>query len=163
MTPHQLPPAPTTRAVTTAERLANLVGQFAGIDLPVGIRAWDGTEAGPADGPVLVIKSRRALRRLLWAPTELGLARAYVCGDVDGDLGDGLRAQAGSGGLARHQPLTAPPRRLSRWPDWVRLVCRRGHRKPRRDYGGDCTAHTRPCGDSASLRPVQRVLRDVAG
>ena len=98
MTPHQLTPAPTTRAVTTAERLANLVGQFAGIDLPVGIRAWDGTEAGPADGPVLVIKSRRALRRLLWAPTELGLARAYVCGDVDGDLGDGLRAQAGSGG-----------------------------------------------------------------
>jgi cyclopropane-fatty-acyl-phospholipid synthase len=81
--------------------LANLVGRFAGIDLPVGIRAWDSTEAGPADGPVLVIKSRRALRRLLWAPTELGLARAYVCGDVDGDLGDGLRrvwAQAGPGG-----------------------------------------------------------------
>jgi hypothetical protein len=39
MTPHQLTRAPTTRAVTTAERLANLVGRFAGIDLPVGIRA----------------------------------------------------------------------------------------------------------------------------
>ena len=76
-----------------ADRLAAVVREFAGIDLPVRIRAWDGTEAGPADGPVLVIKSRRALRRLVWAPGELGLARAYVCGDidVDGDLGDGLR------------------------------------------------------------------------
>jgi cyclopropane-fatty-acyl-phospholipid synthase len=75
-----------------ADRLAAVVREFAGIDLPVRIRAWDGTEAGPADGPVLVIKSPRALRRLLWAPGELGLARGYVCGDidVDGDLGDGL-------------------------------------------------------------------------
>jgi cyclopropane-fatty-acyl-phospholipid synthase len=89
--------------MTTAERVAHLVGQFASIDLPVGIRAWDGTESGPTDGPTVVIKSRRALRRLLWAPGELGLARAYVCGDVDveGDLGDGLRRvweHAGSGG-----------------------------------------------------------------
>jgi hypothetical protein len=44
---------------------------------------------------------------------------------------------------ARHQPLTAPPRRLCRWPDWVRLVCRRGHRKPRRDYGGRLHSRTR--------------------
>jgi len=42
---------------------------------------------------VLVLRSRRALRRLLWRPGELGLARAYVTGDidVDGDLTDGLR------------------------------------------------------------------------
>ncbi|PIJ38133.1 SAM-dependent methyltransferase [Mycobacterium heckeshornense] len=41
----------------------------------------------------MVIRSRRALRRLLWAPGELGLARAYVSGDVDvdGDLADGFR------------------------------------------------------------------------
>ena len=56
-----------------ADRLATLVRDVAGVDLPVRIRAWDGSEAGPADGPVLIIRHRRALRRLLWAPGELGL------------------------------------------------------------------------------------------
>ncbi len=76
-----------------ADRLAAVVNAVAGVDLPVRIRAWDGSEAGPADGPVLVLRSRRALRRLLWAPGEMGLARAYVTGDlnIEGDLADGLR------------------------------------------------------------------------
>lgn len=36
--------------------------------------------------------NRRGLRRLLWAPNELGFARAYVAGDIDieGDLLAGL-------------------------------------------------------------------------
>ncbi len=78
---------------TAATRLESLVRDLAGIELPVRVRAWDGSEAGPADGPVLVIKSRRALRRLVWSPGELGLARAYVTGDIDveGDLADGFR------------------------------------------------------------------------
>jgi cyclopropane fatty-acyl-phospholipid synthase-like methyltransferase/DUF1365 family protein len=89
-----------------ADRLASLVSDVAGVPLPVRIRAWDGSEAGPADGPVLVIRSRRALRRLLWAPGELGLARAYVTGDidVDGDLADGFRR---AWELARSRPSTA--------------------------------------------------------
>ncbi len=76
-----------------ADRLAELVRAVAGVDTPLRIRAVDGSEAGPPDGPVLVVRSRTALRRLLWDPTELGLARAYVTGelDVDGDLADGLR------------------------------------------------------------------------
>lgn len=76
-----------------AGRLAGLVRDLAGMDLPVGLQAWDGSRAGPIDAPVLVIRNRRALRRLLWAPGELGLARAYVTGDldVDGDLADGFR------------------------------------------------------------------------
>ncbi len=76
-----------------AGRLAGFVRDVAGIELPVRIRAWDGSIAGPAGGPVLLINNRRALRRLLWAPGELGLARAYVTGDidVDGDLADGFR------------------------------------------------------------------------
>ena len=76
-----------------ADRLASLVRQAVGVDLPVRIRAWDGSTAGPADGPTLVIRSRRALRRLVRAPGELGLARGYVAGDLDveGDLADGLR------------------------------------------------------------------------
>jgi cyclopropane-fatty-acyl-phospholipid synthase len=65
----------------------------AGVPLPVRLRAWDGSEAGPAGGPVLVIRSPRALRRLVWRPGELGLARAYVAGDIDvePDLTEGLR------------------------------------------------------------------------
>ena len=79
--------------MNVADRLATLIDDTFGVDLPVRIRAWDGSEAGPADGPLLVIRSRRALRRLLWAPGELGLARAYVTGDIDveGNLADGFR------------------------------------------------------------------------
>jgi cyclopropane-fatty-acyl-phospholipid synthase len=86
-----------------ADRLADLLRTTAGLELPVRLRAWDGSEAGPSDGPVLVIRSRRALRRLLWRPGELGLARAYVTGDIDveGDLADGLRR---AWRLARERP-----------------------------------------------------------
>ncbi|CAN5773248.1 hypothetical protein BH10ACT9_BH10ACT9_13480 [soil metagenome] len=79
--------------MTTAGRLADLIRDVSGSTLPVRLRAWDGTESGPRDAPVLVIRNRRALRRLLWAPGELGLARAYVAGDIDveGDLADGFR------------------------------------------------------------------------
>jgi len=60
--------------------------------IPIRLRAWDGSEAGPRDTPVLVVRHRRALRRLLWQPNELGLARAYVAGEIDvhGDLYDAL-------------------------------------------------------------------------
>ncbi|MFD9881453.1 class I SAM-dependent methyltransferase [Streptomyces alboflavus] len=71
-----------------ALRLQNLAEQLVGTELPVRIRAWDGSEAGPPGAPTLVVRHRRALRRLLWKPGELGLARAWVAGDidVDGDL-----------------------------------------------------------------------------
>ena len=76
-----------------AEVLAATVAQVVGDGMPVRIRAWDGSEAGPLDAPVVVIRNRRALRRLVWQPDELGLARAYVTGDldVDGDIDDGFR------------------------------------------------------------------------
>jgi len=76
-----------------APMLAATIRGLVGDDLPVGIRAWDGSQVGPMYGPVVVLRNRRALRRLLWRPDELGLARAYVTGDldVDGDLADGLR------------------------------------------------------------------------
>ncbi len=76
-----------------AQTLANPVTQFIGAELPVRIRAWDGSEVGPRDAPVAVVRSRRALRRLAWSPGELGLARAYVSGDLDveGDIEDGFR------------------------------------------------------------------------
>jgi len=75
-----------------AEVIAGLLAR-ARLDLPVRLRAWDGSEAGPADAPVLVARSPRALQRIPWRPGELGLARAYVSGDLDveGDLTDALR------------------------------------------------------------------------
>jgi cyclopropane-fatty-acyl-phospholipid synthase len=82
---------------TTAQRLASLLEQVVGAQLPVRIRAWDGTEAGPADATVLHITSRKALRRLLWEPNELGIAQAYITREVDVPAGahalnEGLKA-----------------------------------------------------------------------
>ncbi|MEU0935909.1 cyclopropane-fatty-acyl-phospholipid synthase family protein [Embleya sp. NPDC005971] len=81
----------------TADRLATLAGQVLGRPTPIRIRAWDGSEAGPPDGPALVVRNRRALRRLLWKPGELGFARGWVSGDldVDGDLYDALDRMVG--------------------------------------------------------------------
>jgi len=82
----------------TAGRLQALIRDIAGVELPVRLRVWDGSSAGPVDAPVLILRNRRALRRLLWAPGELGLARAYVTGDLDveGDLTDGFRRAWGA-------------------------------------------------------------------
>ncbi|MFD9433760.1 class I SAM-dependent methyltransferase [Streptomyces sp. NPDC060002] len=71
-----------------APRLHALVEQLLGAPFPVRVRAWDGSQAGPPDAPTLVVRNRRALRRLLFKPGELGLARAWVAGDlgIGGDL-----------------------------------------------------------------------------
>ncbi|MCL2543776.1 MAG: cyclopropane-fatty-acyl-phospholipid synthase family protein [Nocardioidaceae bacterium] len=76
---------------TTAGRLADVVAPLVG-ELPVRLRAWDGSEAGPADAPMVELRSPQALRRLLWHPGELGAAQAYVTGEADlpGDLGGTL-------------------------------------------------------------------------
>jgi cyclopropane-fatty-acyl-phospholipid synthase len=78
--------------VVVAGQLAGMAERMLGSALPIGIRAWDGSVAGPQEGTVLVIRNRDALRRLAWSPNELGLARAYVSGelDVEGDLALGL-------------------------------------------------------------------------
>ncbi|MFE3743712.1 class I SAM-dependent methyltransferase [Streptomyces sp. NPDC059134] len=80
-----------------ALRLTTLAEELLGAPLPVRIRAWDGSESGPPGAPTLIIRHRRALRRLLWKPGELGLARAWVAGeiDVDGDLYAVLERLAG--------------------------------------------------------------------
>jgi hypothetical protein len=50
-------------AAVVAARLAASVRDIVVITLPARLRAWDGSEAGPPGGPVLVICSRRALAR----------------------------------------------------------------------------------------------------
>jgi cyclopropane-fatty-acyl-phospholipid synthase len=76
-----------------AQELADLVTPLFGGELPMRLRAWDGSVAGPEDAPTLVVNDAAALRRLVYRPGELGLAQAYVSGeiDVEGDLLDGFR------------------------------------------------------------------------
>ncbi|MFI0990811.1 class I SAM-dependent methyltransferase [Streptomyces exfoliatus] len=90
-----------------ADRLAELLNLFTAGPLPVRLRAWDGSEAGPAEAPLVVLRSPGALRRLLWQPNELGLAEAYITGDldVDGDLGTALSR---AGRAVRDQGRTRP-------------------------------------------------------
>lgn len=72
-----------------ATALWPLVATALGTTVPVRIECWDGSSKGPAEAALVArFTSRRALRRLLWAPNELGFARAYVSGDIqiEGDL-----------------------------------------------------------------------------
>ncbi|MGJ5832262.1 class I SAM-dependent methyltransferase [Streptomyces ossamyceticus] len=103
--------APTSTTRSGAAHLLTALAEGAlGGPLPVRLRAWDGSETGPADAPVVVVRSRRALRRLLWQPGELGLAQAYVTGelDIEGDLAHGLRTA-----WAAHRELRLRPPRLT--------------------------------------------------
>jgi cyclopropane-fatty-acyl-phospholipid synthase len=78
-----------------AEQIAAAVRTVLGTGLPLGLRCWDGSVAGPADAPAtLVLRNRRALRRLLFTSNEIGLGRAFVAGDieVEGDLFAALAA-----------------------------------------------------------------------
>jgi cyclopropane-fatty-acyl-phospholipid synthase len=57
-------------------------------DPPLGLELWNGQRVGP-DRPLrIVLRRPEAIRRMLVAPGELGLARAFVSGDLDveGDL-----------------------------------------------------------------------------
>ncbi|WP_095757244.1 SAM-dependent methyltransferase [Streptomyces xinghaiensis] len=80
-----------------ARRLTALAEELLGTPFPLRIRAWDGSEDGPPGAPVLAVRHRRALRRFLWSPGELGLARAWVAGELDilGDLYEGMDRLSG--------------------------------------------------------------------
>ena len=73
-----------------ASTLAPLVRRLLGGTLPVRLEAWDGSAVDPdpgaaGDGPpvTVLVRSPDALRRILYAPGELGLARAHIAGDID--------------------------------------------------------------------------------
>ena len=83
MTTTQSRPPTTTSASGVAQRLAEALRPFVGGDLPVRLRAWDGSEAGPTDAPLVEIRTPEAIRRLVWHPGELGAAQAYVTGEIE--------------------------------------------------------------------------------
>ncbi|MDR6417451.1 cyclopropane-fatty-acyl-phospholipid synthase family protein [Pseudarthrobacter sulfonivorans] len=107
--------------MTTDNGAASLLAKALGIvlgtaEIPLRLRAWDGSEAGPPDAPVLEFRSRRALRRILWSPGQLGLSRAYVAGDIDapGDIFEAFTALSSVGKFSEpgpFRPLT--PRELA--------------------------------------------------
>ncbi|MGK5112905.1 class I SAM-dependent methyltransferase [Geodermatophilus sp. CPCC 205506] len=96
---------------SVAALLAVAVRSVLGVEeAPVRLRAWDGTVAGPEGAPVIGVRTPRALRRLVWAPGELGLGRAYVAGEleIEGDVFATLSALTSAGRLAVAGPPPAP-------------------------------------------------------
>jgi cyclopropane-fatty-acyl-phospholipid synthase len=74
---------------SVAQIFERIVGQR------VSITAYDGSSSGPSDAPVgIEVRSPLGLSYLLSSPGDLGLARAYVTGQlgVSGDLYTALRA-----------------------------------------------------------------------
>ena len=67
-------------AGSTRRKAADVLGPLLhgalGGELPFRVRFWDGSVVGTQQTPLtLVVARRRGLRRLLWAPDEIGLAR----------------------------------------------------------------------------------------
>lgn len=63
---------------------ADILQTFAAGALPIRVTAHDGSVAGPAASPFgLHIKTPRAVNYLATAPGPLGMARAYVIGDME--------------------------------------------------------------------------------
>ncbi len=92
--PHGDGPGEEAPPGSVAAALAPLIRSLTGSTAPVRFGFWDGSALGPTDGIGTVrIRSVDALRRILWAPGELGVARAFVTGDlsIEGDIYSLLR------------------------------------------------------------------------
>ncbi|CAJ1494954.1 class I SAM-dependent methyltransferase [[Mycobacterium] burgundiense] len=136
-------------------KLAEILEIFtAGDDgLPLRFTAYDGSSAGPDDAPVgLTLLTPRGTTYLATAPGDLGLARAYVSGDLEaygvhpGDPYDLLTALAHklnfrrpsartlaqiirSIGVERLKPIPPPPQEAL--PRWRRIAEGLRHSKTR--------------------------------
>src|SRR5690242_7934642 len=76
----------TTRPVAAPPRpfgIAAAIGKVLGGDPPIVIECYDGSRIGPVDAETaLVVRSPKALQYAVTAPGELGIARAYVSGEL---------------------------------------------------------------------------------
>src|SRR5437016_6145437 len=73
--------------------LAAAIGRVLGGSSPIAIECYDGSRIGPDDADTaLVIKSPKALQYAVTAAGEIGVARAYVSGELDvkGDIFEAL-------------------------------------------------------------------------
>lgn len=92
---------------SVADAIRPLTSRLFGGDPPVRIACWDGSVLGPASGATIILRSPNALRRLVWAPNEVGLGRAYVAGDldIDGDIFALLSVRDALAARGRETPL----------------------------------------------------------
>src|SRR5262245_65059496 len=73
-----------THAPARKLTLAEILEIFAAGQLPLKFTAYDGSTAGPEDAELgLDLKTPRGTTYLATAPGDLGLARAYVSGDLE--------------------------------------------------------------------------------
>ena len=105
----------------TAEPIAAGVGPVV-FDLfdeppPIVFEFWDGSVVGDDIAGRLRFTSPTAFRHIMWSPDELGLARAYVAGDVDvtGNVAELLRALQQA-----HRPGSAAALRAA--PEAIRAI-----------------------------------------
>jgi cyclopropane-fatty-acyl-phospholipid synthase len=127
-----------------ALRLAEVLDLLTSRPVPFGFTAYDGSRTGPGDAPVhLHLRTSRGAAYVATAPGSLGIARAYVAGDLDvrgvhpGNpypllrlLSDNLAWRrpdastlarvARSLGLSRLLPPAPPPQEAL--PDWRRAL-----------------------------------------
>lgn len=130
----------TRQTITIAQAFDTLLKE----PLPLRFTAYDGSASGPADAPFRFdLRNQRGLSYLLTAPGDLGMARAYVTGDLviegvhPGDpyeamrlLQKGLKMRRPSAaealeilrsvGLATLRPPAPPPQEAI--PRWRRVV-----------------------------------------
>ena len=151
------PPAPAggSEADDTARKLtlAEILEIFAGGRLPLRFTAYDGSSAGPVDAPYgLDLKTPRGTTYLATGFGDLGLARAYIAGDLDihgvhpGDPYDLLKGLADalvfprpsprvmarivrSIGFEHLRPIAPPPQEVP--PRWRRVANGMRHSKHR--------------------------------
>ncbi len=87
--PERFPEVVAAERSEAASALRPLLSLLLGDRVSIRFEMWDGSAIGPTSaGGRLRLRSPDALRRLVWSPDELGLARGYVAGDIDveGDL-----------------------------------------------------------------------------
>lgn len=80
---------------TVADLLKPLFVSFGWDEAALRVDFWDDSTFGNSDAKSTVsINSPEALRHIIWRPGELGLARAFVLGQIDlgGDVYNGLRS-----------------------------------------------------------------------
>jgi cyclopropane-fatty-acyl-phospholipid synthase len=96
--PQQPPAGEPSPSGGVAAAVAPLLAHFFAGPPPVRFEFWDGTSLGPTKGDTVQVRSPDAVRRLLWSPGELGLARAFVIGDIafEGDIFEILAALHGA-------------------------------------------------------------------
>jgi cyclopropane-fatty-acyl-phospholipid synthase len=140
-------------AQSTKVTIADLVHAITEEPLPLRITAYDGSDVGPADAEVrLHVVSELGLRYIMSAPGDLGLARAYLSGQLEAEgvppgnpyevlrlvKGDLTRRRPSPREIARvvrglgigklNPPPPPPQERLPRWRRGVEAVRQHSNR-----------------------------------